>query len=57
MKKYKIPKYTEMLLNNELKSYLLNIDNECREKVERLLKQIEIYKEIEKNRKTVRYVF
>ena len=35
MKKYKIPEYTEMLLSNELKSYLLYID-----KLELLIKQM-----------------
>ena len=33
IKKYKIPEYTEMLLNNELKSYLLDIEDECKEKL------------------------
>ncbi len=40
MKKYKIPKYTEMLLSNELKSYLLDIEDECKEKLEILIKQM-----------------
>jgi len=40
MKKYKIPEYTEMLLNNELKSYLLDIEDECKEKLDILIKQI-----------------
>ena len=40
MKKYKIPKYTEMLLSNELKSYLLDIEDECKEKLDILIKQI-----------------
>lgn len=40
MKKYKIPKYTEMLLDNELKSYLLDIEDECKEKFEFLTKQM-----------------
>ena len=38
MKKYKIPEYTEMLLNNELKSYLLDIEDECNQKLEILIK-------------------
>lgn len=40
MKKYKIPEYTEMLLNNELKSYLLDIEDECKEKLTTLIKQM-----------------
>ena len=40
MKKYKIPEYTEMLLNNELKSYLLDIEDECKDKLELLIKQM-----------------
>ena len=40
MKKYKIPEYTEMLLSNELKSYLLDIEDECKGKLDVLLKQI-----------------
>ena len=40
MKKYKIPKYTEMLLSNELKSYLLDIEDECKDKLELLIKQM-----------------
>ena len=39
-KKYKIPEYTEMLLTNELKSYLLDIEDECKERLELLIKQI-----------------
>lgn len=31
MKKYKIPEYTEMSLSNELKSYLLDIEDECKD--------------------------
>ena len=30
MKKYQIPEYVEMLLDNELKSYLLDIEDECK---------------------------
>ncbi len=41
MKKYKIPEYTEMLLSNELKSYLLDIEDECKEKLDILIKQME----------------
>ena len=40
MKKYNIPEYTEMLLNNELRSYLLDIDDECKNKLEILIKQM-----------------
>ena len=40
MKKYKIPEYTEMLLNNELKSYLLDIEDECKQKLENLINEI-----------------
>ena len=40
MKKYKIPEYTEMLLDNELKSYLLDIEDECKERLEILVKQM-----------------
>lgn len=40
VKKYQIPEYTEMLLDNELKSYLLGIEDECREKFEFLIKQM-----------------
>lgn len=40
MKKHNIPEYTEMLLNNELNSYLLDIEDECKNKIETLIKQI-----------------
>ena len=40
MKKYKIPEYTEMLLSNELKSYLLDIEDEFKDKLELLIKQM-----------------
>ena len=40
MKKYKIQEYTEMLLSNELKSYLLDIEDECKEKLDILIKQM-----------------
>lgn len=40
MKKYKIPEYTEILLSNELKSYLLDIEDECKEKLDILIKQM-----------------
>ena len=40
IKKHKIPEYTEMLLNNELKSYLLDIEDECKERLEILIKQM-----------------
>ena len=40
MKKYKIPEYTEMLLSNKLKSYLLDIEDECKNKLELLIKEM-----------------
>lgn len=40
MKKYKIPEYTEMLLDNELKSYLLDIEDECKERLGILINQM-----------------
>lgn len=40
MKKHNIPEYTEMLLNNELNSYLLDIEDACKNKIEILIKQI-----------------
>ena len=40
MKKHNIPEYTEMLLNNELNSYLLDVEDECKNKLETLIKQI-----------------
>lgn len=40
MKKYKIAEYTEMLLDNELKSYLLDIEDECKERLEILMNQM-----------------
>ena len=40
MKKYRIPEYTEMLLSNELISYLLDIEDECKEKLDILIKQM-----------------
>ena len=40
MKKHNIPEYTEMLLNNELNSYLLDIEDECKNKIENLIKQM-----------------
>lgn len=40
MKKYKIPEYTEMLLSNKLKSCLLDIEDECKDKLELLIKQM-----------------
>ena len=40
MKKYKILEYTQMLLSNELKSYLLDIEDECKEKLDILIKQM-----------------
>ena len=40
MKKHNIPGYTEMLLNNELNSYLLDFEDECKKKIETLIKQM-----------------
>ena len=40
MKKHNIPECTEMLLNNELNSYLLDIEDECKNKIEILIKQM-----------------
>lgn len=40
IKKYKISEYTEMLLNNELNSYLLDVEDECKEKLNILIKQM-----------------
>lgn len=40
MKEHNIPEYTEMLLNNELNSYLLDIEDECKNKIEILIKQM-----------------
>lgn len=40
MKKHNIPEYTEMLLNNELNRYLLDIEDACKNKIEILIKQM-----------------
>ena len=40
MKKHNIPEYTEMLLNNELNSYLLDVEDACKNKIEILIKQM-----------------
>lgn len=40
MRKYKITEYTEKLLSNEMKSYLLYIEDECKDKLELLIKQM-----------------
>ena len=40
IKKHNIPGYTEMLLNNELNSYLLDVEDACKNKIETLIKQI-----------------
>lgn len=40
MRKYKITEYTEKLLSNEMKSYLLDIEDECKEKLDILIKQM-----------------
>ena len=40
MRKYQIAEYAEILLDNELKSYLLDIEDECRKRLEILIKQM-----------------
>lgn len=40
IKKYKKPLYTDLLLNNELSSHLLDIDDECKERLDVLINQI-----------------
>jgi hypothetical protein len=40
MKKHNILEYTEMLLNNELNSYLLDFEDECKNKIEILIKHM-----------------
>ena len=40
MNKLNIPEYTEMLLHNELNSYLLDVEDECKNKIEILIKQM-----------------
>ena len=40
LKEYWIVEYNLMKINNELKSHLLDIDDICREKIERLVKQM-----------------
>ena len=40
IKKHNIPEYTKMLLNNELNSYLLDVEDECKNKIETLIKQM-----------------
>ena len=40
LKEYRIVEYNIMKINNELKSHLLDIDDICREKIERLVKQM-----------------
>ena len=40
IKKHNIPEYTEMLLNNELNSYLLDVEDACKNKIETLIKQM-----------------
>ena len=52
MKKYKLPEYTEMLLSNELKSYLLDIEDECKDKLELLIKQMAEKEKVNEGLKT-----
>lgn len=40
LKEYRILEYILMKINNELKSHLLDIDDICKEKIERLVKQM-----------------
>ena len=40
IKKHKRAFYTDLLLDNELSSYLLDIDDECKEKVEYLINEM-----------------
>ena len=40
MKRHNITEYTERLLNNELNSYLLDVEDECKNKIEILIKQM-----------------
>lgn len=40
LKEYRIVEYNLMKINNELKSHLLDIDDICREKIERLVKKM-----------------
>ena len=40
MKKHNIPEYTKMLLNNELNSYLLDVEDACKNNIETLIKQM-----------------
>ena len=61
MKKYKIPEYTEMLLSNELKSYLLDIEDKCKERLEVLIKQMaekeNVNEELKANNQLFHYRF
>ena len=49
MKKYNIPEYTEMLLNNELNSYLLDVEDECKNKIKQMAKKENITEELKAN--------
>lgn len=40
MKEFKKVKYSKMLINNELSSYLLDIEDECNLKIENLIKEL-----------------
>ena len=40
IKKYYFAEYVEMLLTNELKSYLLDVEDECKKRLEILIKQM-----------------
>lgn len=40
IRNYKSTFYTDLLLDNELKSHLLDIDDECKERLNTLIKQM-----------------
>lgn len=40
MKEFKKVEYSKMLINNELSSYLLDIEDECNLKIENLIKEL-----------------
>lgn len=52
MKNHNILEYTEMLLNNELNSYLLDIEDECKNNIETLIKQMAEKENVTKELKT-----
>lgn len=52
MKKHNILEYTEMLLNNEFNSYLLDIEDECKNNIETLIKQMAEKENVTKELKT-----